>query len=409
MRCASFASYSRRGLWALILFGSLTGSFVALQAYTFTGGTWASRQVPFYINPVNADGVADADVEAAITQGAANWSMQSNADFQFYYAGRTNGSALQNNGKNEVFFRNESNGGTIALTYWWTDSGGRLVDADIVYYDAAFKFFGGSTGCSGGIYIQDTGTHEFGHALGLHHSSVGGSTMYASTTWCSQNERTLDADDIAGIEALYPPGGTTSTPPTAPSNATASTSTVSDPSSQIRVTWVDNASSEDYFYVERSPDQVSWMQFRVSANATSYTDSGLDGDTTYSYRVRANNSAGNSAYSNIASATTSTTTLAAATTPTAPTNPSPGNSATGVNENSDLAWGGSAQTYDVYFWQSSQAKPSSPYRTGLTSTFLSLPKLGYSTRYSWQVVARNGSLVTTGNTWTFTTRARGKK
>jgi hypothetical protein len=216
----------------------------------------------------------------------------------------------------------------------------------------------------------------------------------------------LDADDIAGVESLYPSAGS---PPSAPTNAVASTSGVSDPATQVRVTWVDNASDEDYFYVERSPDQVSWMQFRVSANATSYTDSGLDGDTTYSYRVRANNSAGNSAYSNLASATTSASTAKTATTPSVPASPSPGSNATGVNENSDLAWWGDAQTYDVYFWQSSQTKPSTPYRTGLTSPSLVLPKLGYSTKYSWQVVARNGSLFTTGNTWTFTTRARGKK
>ena len=400
------ASPALRGLVTAVAAGLTVAATVAVSAFVVNGYTWASHQVAYYINPSNLDGLPASAVEASIGAGASAWGTQSNADFQFYYAGRTTGSTVGNNGKNEVFFRNESNGSTAGVTYWWYDSSGHLIDFDVLFYDGGTTFFTGSTGCSGGLYLEDISAHEFGHALGLRHTSVSGATMTSTTSWCSQNWRTLDADDISGVESLYPSAGA---PPSAPTNAAASTSTVSDPSSQIRVTWVDNASNEDYFYVERSPDQVSWMQFRVSADATSYTDSGLEGGTTYSYRVRANNSAGNSAYSNIASATTAATTLKTSTVPSVPSSPSPGNGATGVNENADLGWAGDAQTYDVYFWQSSQAKPSSPYRTGLTSTFLSLPKLGYSTRYSWQVVARNGSLVTTGNTWTFTTRARGKK
>jgi hypothetical protein len=42
----------------------------------------------------------------------------------------------------------------------------------------------------------------------------------------------------------------------------------------------------------------------VASNTTGYTDTGLSASTSYSYRVRAFNDAGNSEYSNIASATT---------------------------------------------------------------------------------------------------------
>jgi formylglycine-generating enzyme required for sulfatase activity len=77
-------------------------------------------------------------------------------------------------------------------------------------------------------------------------------------------------------------------------------------SSSIRLTWTDNSSNETGFKVERSPDGTSgWVQVQLAAtNATSWDDSGLSLGTTYYYRVRATNSAGDSAYSNMTSAST---------------------------------------------------------------------------------------------------------
>jgi chitodextrinase len=42
----------------------------------------------------------------------------------------------------------------------------------------------------------------------------------------------------------------------------------------------------------------------VAGSATTFTDSGLSARTTYTYRVRAHNAAGDSLYSNTASART---------------------------------------------------------------------------------------------------------
>jgi hypothetical protein len=57
-------------------------------------------------------------------------------------------------------------------------------------------------GGGGTIDFHTVALHEFGHALGLGHSSVAGSVMepiYAGV------RRTLHADDIAGIQAIYGP------------------------------------------------------------------------------------------------------------------------------------------------------------------------------------------------------------
>ncbi len=107
----------------------------------------------------------------------------------------------------------------------------------------------------------------------------------------------------------------TGSTPAAPTSLTASTAS----SSQINLTWVDSDSTEDGFKIERCTGEgcTDYAQIEtVAGNVTSYANTGLVASTSYSYRVRAFNSAGDSDYSNVASAVTE----AAPTVPAAPTN-----------------------------------------------------------------------------------------
>ena len=90
------------------------------------------------------------------------------------------------------------------------------------------------------------------------------------------------------------------TPPTAPSNLTATATS----SSQINLAWTastDDAGVTEYL-VERCQPTCTQV---ATVTTTGYNDTGLTANTTYSYRVRALDAAGNtSPYSNVASATT---------------------------------------------------------------------------------------------------------
>jgi len=77
-------------------------------------------------------------------------------------------------------------------------------------------------------------------------------------------------------------------------------------SSQINLAWVDNSQAEDGYAIERGQSDFVVIG-TVGPNVTTYVNSGLTPETTYTYRVRAYNAAaGNSPYSNEASATTLT-------------------------------------------------------------------------------------------------------
>lgn len=181
------------------------------SAYVLYGWKWGTLQVPYYVNPANSD-ISEGAAVTAIQSAADAWRLQTNSPFSFVYSGYTSGNTAVNNGKNEVFFRTDTNGAAIATTYYWS-SGGRALDADTIMWDGAYTFFTGSSGCNGGFYVEDVMTHEFGHALGLGHSAVSTATMVSGTDYCGMWKRSLDPDDVQGIEALYPPSSSTPPPP----------------------------------------------------------------------------------------------------------------------------------------------------------------------------------------------------
>jgi len=172
------------------------------RAYTPSGSRWIGTPVPYVVNTENLDDLPASAIVPALRAGADAWALQSNAAFSFSYAGTSNQTTITNDGINLVLFRNDESGSAIATTYWWS-SGSTLIDADIVFWDGAFQFFTGSSGCSGGFYIEDIAAHEFGHALGLGHSTTSTATMYSSTSYCYTANRSLDPDDLAGVLSIY--------------------------------------------------------------------------------------------------------------------------------------------------------------------------------------------------------------
>jgi hypothetical protein len=146
--------------------------------------------------------------------------------------------------------------------------------------------------------------------LGANTTSYDDTTgLSASTTYYYRVYATSAAGDSGfSNEAFATTDSTPATPPTAPTglNATATSS------NSISLGWMDNATNETSFVVQRSTTSGSGYTTidTLGANTTSYDDTtGLSASTTYYYRVYATNPAGDSGFSNEAFATTDTDVL----------------------------------------------------------------------------------------------------
>ncbi|MBI5384526.1 MAG: fibronectin type III domain-containing protein, partial [Verrucomicrobia bacterium] len=217
--------------------------------------------------------------------------------------------------------------------------------------------------------------------LGANITSYADTALSANTTFSYR----VRAYNSAGNSA-YSATATATTPnvpPAAPSGLTATAASAS----QINLAWTDNANNETGFALERSSDNVTFTQIAtVGANVTSYANTGLSASTTYYYRVRASNAAGNSAYS----ATASATTAAILTPPAAPS----GLTATAASSSQiNLAWTDNANNETGFAIERSTDNVTftSIASVGANVTAYANTGLSASTTYYYRVRASNAA------------------
>ncbi len=162
----------------------------AAHGYSYGGHHWDIGN-PTYVDFTVKSSIP-YDWTAPIAAGASAWNGQSSRfRFRAGYADHN-------------IARRSLDAGTLAQTYvresWWTY---RITDRD-TDFNANVSF--SPYGQAGRYDVQSVAAHEFGHWLMLDDLYGGGDywkTMYGVGAPGQTYQRTLDADDINGIRAIY--------------------------------------------------------------------------------------------------------------------------------------------------------------------------------------------------------------
>jgi predicted secreted Zn-dependent protease len=178
------------------------------------------------------------------------------------------------------------------------------------------------------------------------------------------------------------------TKPNTPTNLKANNITAT----SATLTWLDNSNNEDGFNIYK--DGLTNLIATVPANTTSYALTNLSPATTYTYSIRAFNSAGES---NVTA--TLFTTLTQTTVPNAPTNAQANNVTT---TSVTLTWSDNANNEDgfkIYDFSTSQVIAT----TANDVTSYTFTNLTPATMYRYRVVAFNSAGESNGTAATFMT------
>ncbi|MBA2556484.1 MAG: matrixin family metalloprotease [Chloroflexi bacterium] len=135
----------------------------------------------------HADGTGDPHQTTTLGSG--------NSNFEPFWAGEVIGTGGPNG--NIVSTIPSCNGGTLAYTETPISDGWRI------RFCENWNWHGGPQTSISGVDIQGVMAHEYGHALGLGHTGVSGSTMTPSISGTGVGARSIAADDIAGVQFIY--------------------------------------------------------------------------------------------------------------------------------------------------------------------------------------------------------------
>ena len=263
----------------------------SVKAYVLQDYQWPSATTTFNVDIPGADGLWNT----AFEQAMGRWNAATIFEFRIRHdtfespcdglpirtteGDSENGVAFVSDVCGEAFGEN-----TLALESSWSQ-GTRTIQSNIHFNDAySWNVYDGPYR-TGVVDFRRVAVHELGHALGLNHEDDAPAIMAAE----QRRGNTIvapQADDIAGVDALYGTG--TSSAPRTPV-LTSPRNHAGDVSLTPTLSWrrTTNADSYDvYFGTSSNPSFVR------NTTGTSYNPSRLAPNTTYYWSIRAKNSDG---------------------------------------------------------------------------------------------------------------------
>jgi hypothetical protein len=188
---------------------------------------WTQFPIRYFVTDRGVPNVTSQQLQQAIATAFSTWAAVPGVSISSQFAGFTQVGPLDNNNLTVLGFENQPQlDRVLGSTSFTIDViSGEIVESDI-FFNSAFAWSASAAGETGRFDIGSIALHEIGHLHGLGHSALGETQLigggrrviakeavmfpiaYAAGTVA---DRTLRADDIAGIEDIYETGAFRST------------------------------------------------------------------------------------------------------------------------------------------------------------------------------------------------------
>ncbi|HSC28259.1 MAG TPA: matrixin family metalloprotease [Vicinamibacterales bacterium] len=206
----------------LILLTVPAGAYLKLG--TRSGGStitlrWREFPVRYFVTNDAVSGVSPQQFQAAVARAFGTWEAVETASTSSEFVGFTEAPPFDEDGMSVLgFLERSEQSRTLAATTFLIDTlDGRILESDI-FFNSTFPWSTAEAGVTGRFDVESIAVHEIGHLLGLSHSALGETEMVSggrrviaaeaamfpiAFSAGSIQDRTLTADDIAGISDIY--------------------------------------------------------------------------------------------------------------------------------------------------------------------------------------------------------------
>jgi hypothetical protein len=180
---------------------------------------WRQFPIRYFITNVGTTGVSPQQFQGAVTRALSTWHAVDTAQTSSQFVGFVQAPPFVSDGASVMGFQSRPDQDrTLAATTFTVDqTDGSILESDI-FFNTIFPWSTADAGGTDRFDVESIALHETGHLLGLSHSALGETELIAggrrviaaeavmfpiAFTRGNISDRTLKADDIAGISDIY--------------------------------------------------------------------------------------------------------------------------------------------------------------------------------------------------------------
>jgi uncharacterized protein (TIGR03437 family) len=177
----------------------------------------SNARVTYNLNPAGSADLPFSEIERVLAASFQVWEDIPTSNIAFQRGPNSDSTGTGADGIFQIFWLEDSTttsdgqnldgafGVTLLRAFTTGPRAGEISDVAIVFNGNQFTW--ATDGRADAADVQEIATHEIGHACGLSHSPIGGSTMFPRTGRGKTQSRSLSVDDQIGVSVIYPTPG----------------------------------------------------------------------------------------------------------------------------------------------------------------------------------------------------------